>query len=153
MSTHLEFSLDSDFPTIEQKFTLLDERRVTSIAIKLHIFNDPAGTFTLKLKKDSTELASKSLTVSEMNTLIQSQLGVVHPYKIGYILFEFLKPVGLSRDIEYTLELSSSSYTFSASKSMGWIKEYLDETNSLTDVSIDDLGKAFSYRLWGWRDA
>lgn len=151
MSTHLEFQLDDDTLIIEQDFTLFETHRIIHVAPKLHIFNDPAGTFLIELKEGSTVLGSKSHTSASINTLLTAQFGIAQPYKIGYFLFTLDEPVNLRLERTYTIKLSTIGYTFSATSSIGWIKEYVDEANKQESdpvLPINDLGKAFSYRLW-----
>lgn len=152
MTTHLEFQLDSKTLILEQPFTLPKEKRVTSIAPKLHFFNNPPGTFTIEIKEGATVRGTKSLTVTEINTLMTAQLGSALDFKVGYFNFIFDAPINLKRAVEYTIKLSTSGYTFSGVSSVAWVKEYLNVTNELTDTPINDLSRAFSYRLWGYEN-
>lgn len=150
MSTHLEHQLDSVETSITQQITNILDRRVTAVAPKLHFFNNPAGTYTMTIKDGGTTIGTKSLTMAGINTLVTTQEGSSLAYKVGYFSFVFDAPIRLSRNVEYDLILTTSGYTFSASSSVAWVKEYLNETNKLgsTPTAQNDLWKAFSYRLW-----
>lgn len=152
MSTNLEFQLDSIDTTLEQNFTLPNNTTIEQFSIKLHIVNDPTGTFTLTLKDGVTIIEAMSLTVAQINALILVQEGFTEVNKNGYILFEPVFPINLRRNVEYTLLLSSSGYTFSSSSSIAWVVEYLNEMNKLLDVPASDLGKALSYKLHGYTE-
>jgi len=153
MSIHVEEQLDLVTTTLTQKFQLVKDATLLHVAPKLLINNDPAGTFTMTIKRGAAVVASKALTVVQMNAAILAQLGTVELYKLGYFLFTFTNPINLRRDVEYDLVLTTAGYTFTNASSMGWIKGYENETNDLNDVADTDLGKALSYRLWGYQNA
>lgn len=152
MSTHLEFELNSLTTTLEQKFTLPKNATISSIALKLHVFNNPAGNFTLKLKREAVAIETITLTSAIINQKIIAQLTQALAYKIGYFLFEPQFLINIRRNVEYTLELSTTGYVFSSAASIGWVKEYINETNLLLDVVDSDLKKPFSYRLNGLKE-
>lgn len=152
MSTHLEFELNDSTPTLEQKFTLPKNATVATIALKLHVYNNPTGNFILKLKRDAVVIETITLTSAIINTEVFAQLGQALAYKIGYFLFQPQFLINLRRNVEYTLELSTTGYVFSAASSIGWVKEYVNETNLLLDTPDGDTEKAFSYRLNGLKE-
>ena len=65
MSTHLEFEIDSINTFLDQTFTLPREKRVTSVALKLHFFNNPPGTFIVELKEGATVRSGASEFLAE----------------------------------------------------------------------------------------
>lgn len=150
MTTHLEFELDDLNTTLSQDITIIRDRRVTAVAPKLHFFNNPAGTFTITVKRGAATVGSKSMTMAEINTLVAAQEGVAEDYKVGYFSFIFNGPIRLSKNITYTLILSTSGYTFSGASSVAWVKEYLNATNQIEAAPTpeNDLWLPFSYRLW-----
>ena len=152
MSTHLEYQLDSGTVTLEQKFLLPKNATIEQFALKLDIFNNPAGNFILSLKRGVAVIEAMTLTSAIINTKVLTQTGSSLDYKAGYFIFEPVFPLNLRRNVEYTLELSTTGYTFSASASIAWIVEYLNETNLLLDAPDTDLGKALSYRLHGFNE-
>lgn len=152
MSVNIEFQLDDESTTLEQKFTLSKNATIEQFALKLHVLNNPTGNLHLEIKEGATVLETVTLTSAIINTNVVAQLGVAENYKLGYFAFAPSFPMNLRRDTEYTLKLSTSGYIFSAAASFGWIIEYTNETNLVEGTPENDLGKAFSYRLHGFKE-
>lgn len=134
--------------TLEQDFYVDKRLQLSAIRLNLYLHNDPSGTFTLSVKNGSDTIATSSLTVSTIKTnagLSDNQ------YHHGFFRFDFSDIVPLIKNVTYTLELSSSGYTFSDSSYIGWIKEFENNTNTLIDSTDNDFEKDFSFQLWGYR--
>ncbi len=100
--------------------------------IRLHLckYLSPAGTFTLTLK-DSEEnvITSKSMTLAEMQAAATDDMQA--SYYHGYVSFVFPKQPILKPDT-YTLELSTSGYTYAEGEFIGWCKAWDDPAIALT---------------------
>ena len=131
--------------TLTQDFTINLNRRYTIAGIRpyLYIHNAPAGTFTLKIKDGATELASKGFTSSQIKTELSTTDNYAHIWK-GII---FDTPLLLSKGA-YTIELSSSDYSFSESSYIGWIKEFENIFNETDGGNIDLFSNPFSFQLF-----
>ena len=70
-------------------------------------------------------------------------------YHWGVFNFEFDNYNLLKRGITYTIELSSSGYSFSESAYLGWIKPHESPLNTFVGVAQTFLENAFGYELWG----
>lgn len=129
-----------------QEFTI-DQYRLNLFAVRplLLLYNDPVGTFTLSLKDAGNIIAE---TDFDMDYLKSNAGFLDDQYHYGF--FKIPMQAVLHKNINYTLELSSSGYTFDGSSYIGWIKEFEDITNTFTDDTIWSYReKPFGYQLWG----
>lgn len=136
--------------TLTQDFVLADDSlvglKLKAIRPLLYFHNDPSGTFTLTLKQGVSTVDSKSLTMAEILTDAGFSSNEFH---WGVFNFEFDKYNKIKRGITYTMELSSSGYTFADSSYLGWIKPHEDFINTFTGSGGSFLNNAFGYELWG----
>ena len=83
----------------------------------LYFLNNPAGTFTLSIYKGVDFLMSKSFTLADLKT----QLNTTD--KSGYLFFNLdfggHLPFGF-----YTLKLTSTGYTYSNTSFLAWCKDW-----------------------------
>jgi hypothetical protein len=101
---------------------------LTAVRPWLLLYNDPPGTFTLTLKDGSDTLDSKDFTVAELKAGAGFNDNEYHK---GFFKID-LNAI-LHHDRTYTLELTSSGYSFSGTSYLGWIKEFERSTNSFSD--------------------
>ncbi len=129
--------------TLSQSFTYTDNKRHTIKAIvpRLVMFNAPAGTFTFSIKSGVTTLASKTFTSAE----IKSDLSTSDNYAWLWKVIDFSGIVQLESGT-YSLEISSSGYTFTESSYLGWIRDHDDPFNT-----GDGNNSFFSENPFGFR--
>ena len=113
--------IDELTSTLSQEITFSGEaRRRTIVGIRPYIYmhNAPTGTFTLSFKSGATTLASETFT----SATIKSDLNTTNNYAwlAKALTFDDFQVDGGT----YTIELSSSSYTFSESSYLGWIRRH-----------------------------
>lgn len=125
--------------TLSQTFTVFKNNRLDLVAIRPYILshNSPAGTFTFKLLDGATTLFSDTFTAAELKTDISTANDYVRIWKN----FSITVPTFLENG-DYTLELSSSGYTYSDASYLGWIKEHEHLTNVITN---DDATSALQF--------
>lgn len=134
--------------TLEQELTVNKRSVLRAIRPNLYFHNDPAGTYTIKIKNGSTELASKSLTMAE---IISGASWTTGQYHHGVITFDLSgSEIVLNKGVTYTIELSASGYSFSESSYVGWIKEYENLKNTYTGSTSDAFSLPFSYEIWSY---
>ena len=139
--------LDELRSTLSQDFTVNKRINLVHIYPKLYFHNDPAGTFTIAIKEGLTTLSSNTFTSDSMKA--DAALND-NEYHTGFFQVTLTDAVVLNTEITYTIELSSSSYTFSESAFLGWEKEWDDYTNTFTTSIIADHDNPFAYRIWGY---
>ena len=142
MSQHIIEELKT---TLGQDFTISLNRvyQMAGVSIGLVLFNDPAGTFTVSIKSGSATLESKSFTAAQVISALESTDG----YMWGRVSLEFDQPLKLRKGT-YTIELSSSGYTFGESAYLGWIRPHENIWTRLTYTPTGDLNKPLDYRLF-----
>jgi hypothetical protein len=117
-----------------QTFTLSNDRiyQIDGIKIKLLMFNEPPGIFTLSIKQGSEVLNSADFTSSD----IKSDLNTSEPYAWLYKAIKFPTLTPLLKG-NYDLHLSSSGYTYSSTSFIGWVKSHENIFNTRTDQYTD----------------
>ncbi len=142
--------LDELKTTLEQDFTLNEDSltgmRIKAIRPLLYLHNDPTGTFTISLKQGVTTIDSKALTMAEILSNANFSAGQYH---WGVFNFEFDQYNTIKRGLTYTIELSSSGYSFTESAYVGWIKPHEDLVNTFNEVVDIFTKNPFGYQLWG----
>ena len=135
--------------TLEQVINITQHKRITVAGLRPYIYmhNSPAGTFTIKLKDGATVLGSKDFTSSEIKSDMATSDNYIHLWK--RIIFD--DTVHL-RAKTYTIELSSSGYTYSDSSYLAMIREHENETNVFTP-SFSDLYNPISTQLFELKEA
>lgn len=135
-----------------QEFTLIPDMltglRIKAVRPLLYLHNDPTGTFTISLKEGVNTIDSKSVTGAE---LIANSGFTASQYHWGIFTFEFNKYNVLKKNITYTIELSSSGYTFDESSFLGWVKPHEDFINTASDTIPIFTEYPYGYELWGLR--
>lgn len=134
--------------TLSQEFTVEKRLIIKAVRPYLYFHNDPAGTFTISVKQGVTTLASFS---QSMATILAGASWTAGQYHHAFIKFEFTNPLILNEET-YTIELSSSGYTYNASSYLGWIKEYEFPTNVVSPVP--PVGAStdypYSFQIWSY---
>lgn len=105
---------------------------ISGFKIKLVMFNNPPGTFTLSVKSGATTLISKSFTSAD----IKSDLNTTDNYAWIWKAIVFDDLLALTKG-SYDLELSSSGYTYSGISFIGWVKLHENLFNEREDEFID----------------
>lgn len=106
---------------------------IGGIKIKLLMFNNPGGTFTLSIKDGATTLASESFTSAD----IKSDLSTTDNYAYLYKALNFSLPL---KKGSYDLVLSASGYNPTDSSFLGWIKSFENIFNAIngSPTSLED---------------
>lgn len=148
MSTIIAEQLET---TISQTINMKAYRKyeLAGLKAKLYMHNAPAGTFTLALKSGGNTLWSDTFTSAEL----QSDLSTANNYLWIWKAFTFSTPI-IIKSGTYTLELSSSGYTYAYSSFMGWIKDYESIFHELEDTPVQDgIDNPHSFRLFEYKKA
>ena len=138
-------AVDELTTTLSQDFTINLNRRYSIEGIRPYIYmhNAPAGTFTLSVKDGVTTLASQTFDSAEIKSDLSTSDNYAHLWK--RLVFD--NPFQISKGT-YTLELSSSGYTFSESNYLGWIREFENIFNE-TDGDNDSYdNNPFSFQIF-----
>lgn len=117
------------------------------LKIKVLMYNAPSGTFTISLKSGATTLHSEDFTSASIKT----DLSTSNNYAWIWKAFQFTNPIPLASGV-YTLELSSSGYTFSDSSYLGWISDYESDYQRQTDTPSNDGENPQAFQLFEYRD-
>lgn len=135
--------------TLSQSFTLSLNQRSHIYAIKPNIYmhNAPSGTFTFTIKSGGDSLGSVSFTSSDIKTDLSTSNNYAHIRK-GLI---FSNPIALKNG-SYTLELSSSGYTYSSGSFIGWIKDYENIFIDVTGSATTDFDNGQTFYLYSLRE-
>lgn len=130
--------------TLEQDFTLTGSRvfQINSVRPFIVMYNAPSGTFTFSIKSGVNTLGSVSFT----STDVQSDLSTSNTYAYLHKALTFTNDVPL-RAGTYTLEMSSSGYTFSANSFMGWVKNN-DLFFTVDGTPLNETNNPHSFELW-----
>lgn len=134
--------------TLSQEITYSLNKRVSIAAISIYVYmhNSPSGTFTLSVKSGATTVASQDFTATELKTNLSTSDDYLYMWKP----IQFDDAIQLEKGV-YTLELSSSGYTYSSSSWIGWIKEhenlFIPSYGDLDNFSMYPL----SYRIYQYR--
>src|SRR5690606_23025475 len=103
---------------LTQEITIKHHGRTRIKAIRLHLvgFNSPSGDLRLRVIKDSTSRASKTLPVSTIENEVDAALSTTDAHWHGFVKFEFDTPLILGEGDIVDLELTGQSgYSFSES--------------------------------------
>lgn len=138
--------MDELVTTLRQDIAVKERLILSHIKLFLYLHNDPSGTFTISVKDGATTLGSASLTMDQIK--IGASFGN-NQYHKGMFRFGVDPNPILNPDTTYTLELSSSGYSFSESSYLAWVKEHENLTNTFNYNTISDYEKPFSFQLWG----
>jgi len=135
--------------TLEQPFSIYLDRRITVAGLrpKIYMHNSPSGTFTFTLKRSGVTIASDSFTSTE----IKSDLGTSDNYIHIWKFLDLSNVIHLGRG-DYTLELSSSGYTYSDSSYLGWVKEHENLTNEIEGVPLTNFNNPMAFQLFELKD-
>ena len=134
--------------TLSQNFTINGERRYQLVAVrpKIYMHNAPNGTFSLSIKSGSTTLASKSFTSAEIKSDLSTSDNYAWIWK--NLAFDFTVPLEKG---DYSLELSSSGYSFSSSSYIGWVKDHESVFNTISGNPTSSLDNPFTFQLFEYR--
>lgn len=130
--------------TLEQDFTLAGSRvyQISAIRPFVCMYAAPSGTFTFSIKSGANTLGSVSFTSAD----IQSDLSTSNTYAYLHKALEFTNDIPL-RAGTYTLEMSSSGYTYSANSFMAWVKN--NDTYFTINGAVNNLtNNPHSFELW-----
>lgn len=135
--------------TLSQTMTVDHEKRITIAGIRPYVYmhNNPAGTFTFKIKDGGVEIASQDFTSAEIKADLSTSDNYAHLFK--RILFD--NPIQLTKK-EYELEISSSGYSFTESGYIGWIREHEHQFNRTAGTPISDIEKPMSFQLFEYTE-
>ena len=131
--------------TLEQTFTYDLDKRATIHAVGLYLYmcNAPSGTFTLSVKSGATTLISQTFDSAEMKTDMSTTDNYLYMWKT--LLFDDL--IQLEKGT-YTLELSSSGYTYSSTSYLAWIKEHENIFMNYTGTANNFTMYPRSFRIY-----
>ncbi len=125
--------------TREQTVIVTKNINVKTIRLNLYKHLQPSGNLVLSIKNGSTTIATSTLAINALDSA---------DYSHGFYSFDI--DIKLTPK-EYTLELSSTGYTFNDNAYIGWIKEHENNTNNFT-TSIDNYyNNPFSYQIWEYK--
>ena len=132
---------------IEQ--TIVVSERISFKAIRLYLIKalSPSGTMTLKIKDGSEIVGQGNLTSLEMESG-DSNVTALN-YTHGF--FDFgIDDLVLNEGV-YTLELSTSGYTYAPDTYFGWVKEFENRTNNLTGTVTNVTDSPLSFQIWEYK--
>jgi hypothetical protein len=131
--------------TLTQNFDIDVNRRFTieAIAPYIYIHSAPAGTFTFKIKDGATTLASNTFTSAS----IQAKLSTSNTYAHIWEVIQFTDLLHLTKKT-YTLELSSSGYTYSRASFIGWIRPHENIYNTTDGLNDSINNNPMGFRLY-----
>lgn len=134
--------VDQLVTTLSQSFTLDQYRpyHIPAIRAKFAMFNSPGGTFSLKIKDGSTELASGSFTSAELKSDLSTSNNYLWIDKS--VVFD---TICVLKQGTYTLELSATGYTFSETSYLAWVKSYENIFNELSDSPASFTENPFDF--------
>lgn len=133
--------------TLVQNFTVTRRTQVERIRLHLCKYLAPTGTFTLTVKDgDGNAVATSAQTLDQM-VMADATIGS-EDYYHGHVSFTFTRYPNLKPG-EYTLELSSTGYTYAEDEFIGWCKAWEDPTIALTDDdSPVPANEAYDYEIY-----
>ncbi len=145
----MKIVVDELISTLSQELIVTDEKRiiVNSIRPYLYMHNAPAGTFTLTLNDETGALVSKSFTSAE----IKSDMETTDNYGYIYKTLIFDEKIQLTKK-NYTLELSSSGYSFQMHSFLGWIREHDNIFNNTDGENNNIMENPLSFQIFNYRD-
>jgi len=132
---------------IEQDIVVTE--RISFHALRLYLIKSlsPAGNLICKIKKGATVVAEKQLTSAEIEANAD---GVTSTnYFHGFVKFPF-GDLSLNPG-DYTIELSSSGYSFTATSFYGWVKEFENRSNQLTGTVSIVADNPHSFQIWEYK--
>ena len=132
--------------TLEQDFQVANRIQINTVRPMLYIHNAPAGSVTVTLKKGSTILSSATLSIANIISMAS-----LSNFTWGTFSFYLDEDVVLHPDTDYTLELSSSGYSYSESSYIGMVKPHENPKNTFEDTAINSYENAFGFELWGYK--
>lgn len=128
--------------------TLQNRIQIAGIRPYIYMHNAPAGTFTFKIKSGANTIASQTFTSAEIKTDMATANNYVHIWK----KLTFSTPIQLKTGA-YTLELSSSGYTFSNSSYLAIIREHENISNTINGTPVSDFFNPWAHQLFGYVEA
>lgn len=138
---------DLEAVALTQDFIVSRRKIVDTVRINLLFVDDPAGTYTVALKDDTTILATKSLTMAEIISAGGFAGGQHHH---GFFQFQFATKATLNTERTYTIEFSATGYSFDVNSHVSWIKPHENLVNTFDVETTSDDQKPQGYQLWGF---
>lgn len=141
--------LFEELKSVALEQNIVVEERISLKTIRLNLIKalSPAGTLILKVKDESGTIIEGTLTSAQIETQASeiTALNYFHGF-IDFGLEDFVLNPG-----NYTVELSSSGYTYSDSSYYGWVKEFENRTNRLSSAVVNVSDSPLSFQAWEYK--
>lgn len=148
MTTAVVRELLSSGATLEQFFLVKKRIHVKDLRLRLWKSQTPSGTFTMKIKDDGgNQVLTKNFTAANINTQWST---ANNSYAYGGYNFGLTTQAVLLENKTYSIELSSSGYTYAAGNFLGWVKSHEFHENEFKDVIPSFLDYPMSFLIWGF---
>lgn len=125
------------------EITTSDRLHVGAFIINLYLHNSPAGTFTFSiLNSDADVIFTKDFTSQDLKDSLSTTDDYLHT---NYPIIPD-DPVQLESG-DFTLNLSSAGYTYTATSFIGWIQDFENLTNDLGYTASSDEENPLTFKL------
>jgi hypothetical protein len=134
--------------SLEQRVNFNHNKRyhVGCISPYLLMVNSPAGTFTFKIFKNSTEIFSKNFNSNDIKASFETSNDFAHVF---YPVIPD-QPLFLDRG-EYTFRIEQSGYSPTQSTFLAWIQQHENKQVNMDYEPFDDSENTFSFRIKTYR--
>lgn len=112
----------------------------------IYLHNSPSGTFTLEIIRGVTTVASKSFTSTDIKNSVPTANNYLHCFYP--VIFD--NNIQLEKG-DYTVKISASGYTYSASSFIGWIQQHENLNNNLDYTPVGDEENPLALRFKVYR--
>ncbi len=133
--------------TLTQTFTVTKRAGILVERIRLHLckYLAPTGTFTLTIKDGEGNTVATSAQTLDQMVMADATIGS-EDYYHGHVSFTFTRYPNLKPG-DYTLELSSSGYTYAEDEFIGWCKAWDDASAPLVSEAPPTDG-SYDYEIY-----
>lgn len=143
MSTILCETLEDTALVQQVNFKAYRKHRIPGVQLRVVYYNSPVGTFNVEFKSGLDVLGSGSFTTQD----IKDGRNTTDDYGYVFVPITFNNAITILPG-SYTIELSSTGYTYSSSSFMGWVKSFENLFNEREDEFVDFSSNPFDVLIY-----
>lgn len=122
------------------RFSLEGTYIVGSIAPYIAMVNNPSGTFTFSILKNSEVIYSSNFTSADIKTKLNTTNNHAHIY------YPFTPNIKIKKGL-YTFRLSASSYSPTSTSFLGWIQQHENIQVPMDYTPSGDWDNSLTFRI------
>lgn len=127
---------------LSQDFEIvLNERYHLGAIIPYLYFHNPVGTFTIELVRDLDTIFSKSFTLLDVQTALDTNSNYIHCF------YPIIPDAIKLEKGQYKIKLTASGYSSNPSSFIGWCQQFEDVQNEMNYLPLSDDENSLAFRV------